>query len=270
MSLFFFFKYQAAGNDFILFDDRQRRFPTEDRSFISRLCHRHFGIGGDGVLLLQPSTTADFCLRIFNADGGEAEQCGNGIRCGVDFVHRQLLPRDHYKIQTMNRVVECSFQNALIRTDLGPYRWIKENLPLDDLSVQLIDTGVPHLVTFVSTSDFSPFEEVAPSLRWDRRILSFEKKGVNVSFSKISGNKVYVRTHERGVEKETLACGTAAAAVAIAARKQYSLPLPISVIPASGDPLFVEVSSKKVVVSGKATLVFKGTTCYSGKNDDPY
>jgi diaminopimelate epimerase len=254
-----FAKYHGAGNDFIVVDDRRERFPVGDREFIAHLCEHRLGVGADGVLLLQPSEKADFRMRIFNADGNEAAQCGNGLRCLVDFIHQSGISMKSLTLETAERVVECSWQGNLISVDLGSYQWLKEGMGVDPFSIDLIDTGVPHAVAFVEELKHPAFKEVAAGLRWHK---SLGPEGANVNFARMVDGKLYTRTYERGVEDETLACGTGAAAVAIAAMKKYKLENPVCIVPASEEELFIEVAQSKVRLLGRATFVFHGSVFY--------
>ncbi|HEX2579843.1 MAG TPA: diaminopimelate epimerase [Rhabdochlamydiaceae bacterium] len=254
-----FAKYHGAGNDFVIFDDRSLRFPAGDHKFIEHLCEHRLGVGADGVVLLQPSEKADFRMRIFNADGKEAAQCGNGLRCLVDFIRQMGYPHSNLTIETHERIVECSWEGDQITVDLGAYIWAHDNFPIDPFSLQLIHTGVPHAVAFVSDLAIPDFQSIASKLRFHK---AFAPQGANVNFAEVKGNKIYTRTYERGVEEETLACGTGAAAVAIAAMKKYQLKNPICIVPASREELFVEVMPKTVKLKGRATFVFHGSICY--------
>jgi diaminopimelate epimerase len=249
-----FAKYQGAGNDFIVIDDLQLKFPIADQEFIIHLCQHRLGVGADGVILLQPSEKADFQMRIFNSDGWEAEQCGNGLRCLVDFIRQNYRTATSLSIQTADRVVSCSWQGDQICVDLGPYAWIHPHF-----SLEVIHTGVPHVVAFVEDLAIPDFKSIAAGLRSHPDLSS---EGANVNFALIQDGKVYIRTYERGVEDETLACGTGAAATAIAAMKKYQLKNPIRVIPASEEELQVDVFPEKVHLTGRAALVFIGSVDY--------
>jgi diaminopimelate epimerase len=260
MMQFSFAKYQGAGNDFIVIDDEKMRFPVADSHYISRLCHRKFGIGADGVVLLQPSKKADFRMRIFNADGKEVAQCGNGLRCLVDFIHQKDPTAQSVLVETQKRVIPCSWESGLITIDLGPAEWLLEDFSLDAFSLQLINTGVPHLVAFVDQLNMSDFKSVGAKLRHHE---AFSPEGANVNFAQLQGDKIFVRTYERGVEDETLACGTGAAAVAVAALKKYSLQNPVCIVPTSQEELYVEATDEAVRLKGPATCVFYGYVPYS-------
>lgn len=255
-----FAKYHGAGNDFLLIDDERMRFPVTDPDYIAHLCHRRLGVGADGIVLLQLSEKADFRMRIFNADGKEAAQCGNGLRCLVDFIRQKGYFSEKLLIETQLRIVPCSWQNNQITIDLGTPQWLLHDVPLDSFSLQLIHTGVPHLVAFVDRLDIPDFKSIASKLRYHE---IFSPAGANVNFAQLQEGKIYVRTYERGVEDETLACGTGAAAVAIAARRKYSLQNPVCVVPVSQEELFVEQTLETVRLTGSATFVFHGSVSYS-------
>jgi diaminopimelate epimerase len=253
---FNFAKYHGAGNDFVIIDDRKMRFPIEDQKFIEHICEHRLGVGADGVVLLQPSETADFRMRIFNADGKEAAQCGNGLRCLVDFIRQMGHCSSNLTIETHERIVQCSWEGDQITVDLGAYIWAHDNFPIGPFSLQLVHTGVPHAVAFVKDLAIADFQSVASKLRFHE---AFAPQGANVNFAQMRGDKIYTRTYERGVEEETLACGTGAAAVAVAAMKKYQLKNPICIVPASREELFVEVTSQTVRLRGRATFVFHGS-----------
>lgn len=256
---FSFAKYHGAGNDFIIIDDEGMRFPVVDRDYIVHLCRRRLGIGADGLVLLQPSGKADFRMRIFNADGKEAAQCGNGLRCLVDLIRRKGHSSENLTIETETRIVPCSWKNNQITVDLGPFKWLLQDFPLDSFSLQLIHTGVPHLVAFVDSLDIPDFKNMASKLRHHP---AFSPEGANVNFAQLKNGKVYVRTYERGVEDETLACGTGAAAVAVAATKKYSLQDPVCIVPASHEELFVNATRSTIQLMGGAIFVFHGSISY--------
>jgi diaminopimelate epimerase len=225
-----FSKYHGAGNDFVLIDNRKNFFPVNDSSLIERLCNRRTGVGADGVLLLELSQVADYKMRIFNADGSQPSMCGNGIRCLIDF----LIGFDNtvdFEIEICNRILKCrKFENT-IGVNLGMPQvshWPIE-LALDTGKVQayILNTGVPHAVIFVENILEMPFLNVAQEVRWHSAFLS---EGVNVNFAQIDADAaIMVRTYERGVEGETLACGTGAAAVAWTAMQLHGLNEPISI-----------------------------------------
>lgn len=256
--IFLFAKYHGAGNDFIVIDDREEKFPIRDQNYIQLLCKRHFGIGADGLLLLQSSEKADIRMRIFNSDGLEAQMCGNGLRCLVDFGYQQKLISSKAVVETASRMTHCQWSREGITVELGPYAWIHPHLTIPPLDLHVVHTGVPHAVAFVESYDH--FAVAAPQIR-SHPLLGVE--GANVNFAILREGKLYTRTFERGVEGETLACGSGAAAVAIAAHQKYQLQNPITIIPLSQEELKIEVYSTSVRIFGKATFVFHGSIMYN-------
>jgi diaminopimelate epimerase len=247
---FAFVKYHGAGNDFILIDDRSCLFPCADAKLIARLCHRQFGIGADGLLLIQPSNTCDVSMRIFNSDGKEAKMCGNGLRCVAHFLGQESLT-----IETPEKMVTAKMADGRVTVDLGVFEWLK-GFEWETYNIHLVNTGVPHAVVFVSGLQQLNFVDIARKIRLHPQL---QPEGANVNFVEIQGDRFFVRTYERGVENETLACGTGNAAVAIAVSKIHRIPNPIACIPMSGEILEIDVGQSTVSVTGPATFVFKGT-----------
>lgn len=264
-------KYSGCGNDFIIIDNRKKVFDEGNRTEIKRLCHRRLGIGADGVILLEKSTTADFRMRIFNADGSEAEMCGNGVRCLVKFIRELGLNDQQYSVETISQMVEASLDGDLVSVkmpqpfDIQYFTTISINET--PLTVHYLNTGVPHVVIFVRDIEDDSLMKIASSVRHHP---SFSPKGANVNFvavskgnGTISDHTIYVRTYERGVEGETLACGTGAAASAIAAAHVHGLQCPITVSPKSKDLLHITFtgshhSPENLILSGPAVKICDG------------
>ena len=248
-----FVKYEGAGNDFILIDDRSAGFPVAERSLIQRLCHRQRGIGADGVLLLQNSAGADFRMRIFNADGSEAEMCGNGIRCLVHFL--RLLGYTHpvLRIETQSGVLSSQVVEGRDAICLGPVRRMHWDIELFDQRLFVLDTGVPHAVLMGEEEVFG----LAPKIR---HADLFAPKGVNVNVCQVlSEGVIRIRTYERGVEGETLACGTGCAAAAYVVTQLFQWAFPVSVVTASGEVLKIcGQKQEELFMIGPVTPVFKG------------
>ncbi len=245
MSKLFFVKYQGAGNDFILIDDRAPHFSPH---LVPKLCHRKFGIGADGVILLQTSDLADFRMRIYNADGGEAEGCGNGLRCLVKFLPELGFPKKSYRIAMGKRVIEAQFVGEQIALDMGMATHLKR-LQIEGYEVHSLNTGVPHAVVFTEEK----LESLGPFLQ-NHPAFAPEKTNVNVAY--LEKDHIRVRTFERGVG-ETLACGTGAAAVGFIASTQSLLPNPIRICMPGGD-LHIEVKESGIRLIGDALKVFEG------------
>jgi diaminopimelate epimerase len=261
-----FSKYVGSGNDFILVDNRDLSFPIDNHLFISKLCHRQFGIGADGVILLENSKTADYKMRIFNADGSEAEMCGNGIRCFFKFINECGGDKASYLIETKEAKIqikqdENSTEIKVSMQEPIDLLWNKD-LKIDSeiLKIHHINTGVPHTVIFTDEIQDEDIKIKAPKIRYHENF----PKGTNVNFASISGeSQVTIRTYERGVEDETLSCGTGATAAAIAAAFIYNLKLPIRVKTKSGEELEIDCTInqsiiKDVTMKGPAVCVYRG------------
>ncbi|MBM3207903.1 MAG: diaminopimelate epimerase [Chlamydiae bacterium] len=263
-----FSKYQGSGNDFVIIDDRATVFPCEKDEFIRKICHRRFGIGADGLLLLQTSACAGFKVRIFNSDGKEVSMCGNGLRCFVHYLNSLGFKEESYRIETMHDIIDCQIKGDKILVRLQkPYvmNW-GVNLDVDDsvFEAYVVHTGVPHAVIFVDDLEQVNVEE---SGRRVRNHPLFAPEGVNVNFAKRGADGAFrVRTYERGVEGETYACGTGAAAVALAACQLWDVTSPVRIVPLSKESLEVRVEQavsggKLLDLIGGATAVFEGKFC---------
>jgi diaminopimelate epimerase len=260
MSMRSFGKYEGAGNDFILIDDRMGTFPVSDRDFIVRLCHRKFGIGADGFILLQSSDRADFRMRIFNSDGSEPEGCLNGLRCLILFLADLGLPQTAHRIEMGDRVIKAERLGSRIALQIGLPRSLVLYQNIGPWHVHSVDTGVPHAVIFVPNVQAIDLMKEAPLLRHHPL---FHPRGTNVNFATLQSNgSIHVRTFERGVEGETLACGTGAAAVACIGAKIYSLPSPIA-IHFPGGMIEVSLDASGIALTGEARKVFGGTFPHS-------
>jgi diaminopimelate epimerase len=253
MSTLCFGKYEGAGNDFLLVDDRSSTFNPAQ---VAGLCHRKFGVGADGVILLSLDDSANFRMRIFNADGTEAEGCGNGLRCLGQFLLDLGFPKKPYRIRVHNRVLELRFLSEGIGVLMGEPVNLSLNLSTEMGPVHFVDTGVPHAVQFVSDVEPLNLSLLGSQLR---RHALFQPKGANANFAALQPDgSIRVRTFERGVEGETLACGTGACAVAAIASTLYSLPYPIP-IHFPGGTLHIFFEGKKMLMVGPARKVFEGS-----------
>ena len=261
-----FTKFNATGNDFVVIDNRALVYKAEDKTLWARLCSLKTGIGADGVLLLEMSDKADFKMRYINADGGEVEMCGNGARAITAFADEVLdLKKSTYQFETMNGIYECSldaeYGYRLKMTEL--YDIDKVNL--HDLNSKLhakkslyLNTGVPHAVFEIEKILDYPVFSNGKEIRYDSRF----PKGSNANFFEvISPKHIRIRTYERGVENETLSCGTGATATALAAAKFYGWSDEI-VLETLGGRLAVKFSAdlKEIYLCGKVEKIFVGTT----------
>ena len=256
----FFSKYQGSGNDFILIDDRSSFFPIQDEKMIRFLCSRHFGVGADGLILLQTSTLAHFRMRIFNSDGKEADFCGNGIRCLILYLKNLGFQEEAFLIETQQATLPCSIQGNTVTAQLPHPKVLHWGVTVGEQEAFVVHTGVPHAVIFVEDLDEVPVSTLAPRVRFHPH---FGPDGVNVNFVKVgSDGTLRMRTYERGIEGETLACGSGAAAAALVASQRESLSSPIRVMTKSGETLEFSVrellEGKKIEMQGNASLVFEG------------
>ena len=205
-----FYKYQGAGNDFVIIDNRLHIFPTDNAALIAAMCDRRFGIGADGLILLENDDTSDFRMVYYNADGKESTMCGNGGRCVVAFAKRLGLIESKTIFIAIDGIHHAELlpddRVALGMKDIKHIEKTKEGH-------YILDTGSPH---YVIVCDRMPEEinEAAKRIRYSER---FQADGINVNFITVSGENVAIRTYERGVEDETLACGTGSVAAAIVA-----------------------------------------------------
>ena len=258
-----FSKYNATGNDFIVIDNRTNEFAANDTSLWSRLCALKSGVGADGVLLLENSAKHDFKMRYINADGGEVEMCGNGARTITAFAHEITgLKKELYQFETMNGVYQCELDPVygyrLKMTELYDIEKIDlTDLPTEASKSLYMNTGVPHAVFEVKDILNYPVFEKGKMVRNDSRFV----KGSNANFFEVVNPKVVrLRTYERGVEDETLSCGTGATATALAAAKFYGWKDEV-VLETLGGRLAVKFSAdfKEVYLCGKVEKIFIGS-----------
>lgn len=249
-----FYKYQGTGNDFVMIDNRNLVFEKKNLSLINRLCDRHFGIGADGVILLENSNESDFTMHYFNADGSETF-CGNGARCAVAFAHHLRMIN-----QTTNFTAIDGPHYAEINEDIISLQMIDvHEIEVNEDSV-FAYTGTQHHVELVDNLDDYPVFENGKKIRY-----SYNAPGSNVNFvQQLNQHTFRVRTYEKGVEDETLACGTGVTAVAIAMHKIGKTTSNSVVLPVEGGQLEVSFEVKNdsytnVFLKGPATFVFKGT-----------
>lgn len=244
-----------------MIDDRGETFIVDDTALIQKLCDRKRGIGADGLILLQESYRADFSMRIFNSDGREAEMCGNGLRCLSAFLRDLGLVKGAHQVFVSGKIYDCSFQEDNICVQMGKVQEISWNISLcvsdQELTAHYLNTGVPHAVIFVDDIFNIDVERVGKEVRWHP---IFQPKGVNVNFvSERSLGMLTMRTFERGIERETLACGTGAVAVAFAANKLYGYSSPMKIFTTSQEMIEIRLPEKdKIEMLGGATFVFKG------------
>src|SRR6058998_2069598 len=241
LTVLHFTKMNGAGNDFILIDNRTGHVHL-DRTQIACLCDRHRGIGADGILLLEKASNhADFRMRYFNADGGEAEMCGNGARCFARFANKVAGAQDQISFETPAGVISAKLVDGLVTlqmTEPADLRLkVKRRVADQDKTFHFINSGVPHVVIPVSAIDNVDVRREGAAIRYHKM---FSPKGANVNFIEKRGpNKIAVRTYERGVEDETLACGTGVVASALVFAVTENAEGPIGVLVRGGNELHV-------------------------------
>ncbi|MFH1323362.1 MAG: diaminopimelate epimerase [Methanobacteriota archaeon] len=264
-----FTKLHGNGNDFILIDEyREEIIPDGGKSaFAVKYCDRRFGIGADGVLYLEVSDNADIGMRIFNADGSEAEMCGNGIRCLVKYALDKGYIKEAARVETLAGVLSITSRVAdgtWITVNMGRPEFAREKLPakgtgefirvsMYGYEVSAVNTGVPHAVIFVDSLDDRLLAD-APKIRRDPVFL----KGTNVNFARVdSKNEITVRTYERGVEGETLSCGTGSVACAAVAHRLGKTGDMVKVNTKGGE-LVITIKDDAAFMEGQAERVFEG------------
>lgn len=263
-----FWKMNGAGNDFVVLDNRDEALHLS-KARIAALCHRQRGIGADGLLAVEPAQNgADYRMRYYNADGGEAEMCGNGARCFarfVNFLEGGTLEKTSF--ETIAGVIEGRFSGDRVRIQLSTPFDLKlhQSLDLDGVphTVHSVNTGVPHAVIFVDDLAAVDLQRFGAATRHHSH---FAPAGTNVNFVKVlAPGHIAIRTYERGVENETLACGTGMVASAIVHHELSDAPSPVLVDVAGGDTLeisFTRTASgeyEEVTLLGPADFTFSGT-----------
>jgi diaminopimelate epimerase len=261
-----FTKMNGAGNDFILIDNRggQIRLAPEQ---IVRLCHRQRGIGADGLFLLVAARKgqADWAWDFYNSDGSTADMCGNGARCFARFIQKATGAKEQTSFETGAGVIKATFDGELVTVNLTAPRDLRlaESVSLGTGTAEIhsLNTGVPHAVLFVKDADAAMVQPIGSEIRYHRH---FAPTGTNVNFVQLRGpNAVRVRTYERGVEGETLACGTGVTASALISARLHNFSSPVQVQVQGGDTLEVRFerdgdSFKNVSLKGPADFVFQG------------
>lgn len=263
-----FTKMHGNGNDFVLIDEFKKILVPEQKKakFSKWICNRNFAVGADGVIFVQPSEVADAKFRFFNPDGSEAKMCGNGIRCFSRYVVEEGYAGKRLRVETLAGVkeLEVYFDGAWwVKVDMGKPEFDAEKIPArreiwgeefdakgTKFKLYAVNTGVPHVVIFVEDLNFD-----IVGLGRRIRFLDVFPEGTNVNFAKFDGERFYVRTYERGVENETLSCGTGSVAV-VAVAKRLGITDRAEVV-TKGGILKIEVS-ESAFMTGSATRVFDG------------
>lgn len=242
-------KYSANGNDFVMFIAQEH----QDRSELARkLCHRQNGVGADGLVVLLPHKKYDFEWEFYNADGSHAAMCGNASRAVAHFAHEKGISKDgRAEFLTGAGVIRATINGVYVVSDMTPPQILRTDIEAYGKNWWLIDSGVPHLVSIRNNIDDFNIEE-ARKLR--------QKYNCNVNICTVEEDTMYVRTYERGVEDETLACGTGIVACFIRNHKEGKVSDQVKVFPKSGDELYVSYEDGTYRFGGKVTKTFIAET----------
>lgn len=264
-----FTKMSGTGNDFIIVDHRQP-FLDEDAlaDFTRAVCRRKFSVGADGLILIENSDKADFQWKFFNGDGSSAEMCGNGARCAARFAYSKEIAPAKMRFMTIAGIIEAEVIDESVKIRMTPPEDISLNLALDidgqQKIVHSINTGVPHAIIFMEDVADAPVFEWGRIARYHEH---FQPAGTNVNFVQhLAGDELSVRTYERGVEGETMACGTGAVAAAIVGGLLGYVKPPVKVMTSGGDTLVIHFSITEkeepavtdVFLEGPAEFIYEG------------
>jgi diaminopimelate epimerase len=256
----------GGGNDFVLIDNRERHLPESKHiNFARRVCAVKVGVGADGLILIEDSDRADFRWRFFNADGSEAEMCGNGARCAARFAVMQGIADSRLAFETLAGLIQAEVLNHHVRvglTDVADFR-LNLSIPLEGetLAGHFMKVGVPHVVVPVEDLEEVPIRKWGQEVRFHQL---FQPAGTNVNFIRAEGpHLLAVRTYERGVEDETLACGTGAVASALISATLGKVASPVAVHTRGGEILTVSFHGHgeqitEVFLEGEALVVYQG------------
>jgi len=254
-----FQKYQGTGNDFVIIDNREKLFDVQNTRLINRLCDRKFGIGADGLILLQNHTELDFEMVYFNADGNESSMCGNGGRCITHFAHYLNIIKNECEFMAIDGAHKAKIiAENLVALQMNDVEQVKTEANYYELN-----TGSPHYIQFVDDVSQINVKQSGAEVRYNDQ---YKSEGINVNFVDVKhSNQINVRTYERGVEDETLSCGTGVTAAAIAYYEQSNLQgKHVIIVNTLGGKLSVDVNKTEngftnLSLNGPATGVFEGT-----------
>jgi diaminopimelate epimerase len=261
-----FTKFSGAGNDFVIIDNRQKIIPENEADFVRKVCARRVSVGADGLLLVEDSHVADFKMRYFNSDGSEVETCGNGARCIARFAYiEEIVPSREMKFETRAGIYSAQVMEDSVKLHMGDATGTRLNFPLTlndgPYSVSFVNTGVPHVVFFVDDLEKVDIVKLGRETRYHK---DFQPEGTNANFVKMrDGDALDIRTYERGVEDETLACGTGCIAAGITASAMGKASSPVVAHTRSGYPLKIYFTlerqgAKEVFLEGDARMIYRG------------
>jgi len=257
-----FLKIVGSGNDFVVIDNRKGIIRRREE-LAKKLCDRKMGIGADGLLLIENSKKADFKMRIFNPDGSEAEMCGNGLRCVFRFLkEKKITHKKSLMIETKAGILDGEIKKGRVKIRMRiigkPHLNMKIPLEKENIEGHFINTGVPHTVIVVQNIEKVKVEQIGPEIRYHK---IFQPEGTNVDWVEIvDERKIKMRTYERGVEGETLSCGTGAVASGIITHLLGYTRSPLSVLTSSGEILkiYFDENLSSVYLEGDTFLSFNG------------
>ena len=261
-----FFKMSGSGNDFILIDNRNLSLPVANvTDFVKRVCERKVSVGADGLILIERSDRVDFRWRFFNADGSEVDMCGNGGRCAARFACLKGIAGTNMSFETGAGIIDAEVRGDTVKLRLtDPHSlMIDETIEIDGetVGVNSINTGVPHVVHYVSNLKIFDVFHMGRQIRYHRH---YQPAGTNANFVTVTDrHALRIRTYERGVEDETLACGTGSVAAALISSRKGWVDSPVAVTVKSGEILTIyfdktEKGFEKVYLEGKAAVVYEG------------
>lgn len=267
MKVINFTKMAATGNDFVVLDARNSALGTRYPILAKKLCDRKFGIGADGMLLIEKSKSADFRMRIFNPDGSEPDMCGNGSRCIALYAKNKKITDCSMLIETRSGKLYAKAGKNIVKINVTQPKDIRLSISLKSgaktYRFHHINTGVPHAVFFVNYLDKINLNIFGRSIRYH---CAFSPQGANVNVVSMGNeSSISIRTYERGVEAETLACGTGATACALISNLVKNLTSPIRVFTRGGElKIYFKRKDDKfydVFLEGEAKEVFSGEIC---------
>jgi diaminopimelate epimerase len=280
-----FVKMSGTGNDFVIIDHRDPFIPEADQSEFARIvCRRKFSVGGDGLILIENSETADFRWQFYNGDGSRAEMCGNGARCAARFAFEKKIAPPSMRFETTAGEIEAFIMDGpdeSVKIRLTAPEDLRLNIPSAVGSVEqtlhFINTGVPHTVVLVKDAGDVPVGEWGREIRFHE---TFQPAGTNANFVQmISNNTLMVRTYERGVEGETMACGTGAVASALIVSLLEQAKPPVTVITSGGEKLTIHFSltgegndrqldlAAGIFLEGPAHIIYEGKLGLDGMHE---
>ena len=259
-----FTKMSGSGNDFIIIDNRVNKFNEMDLpDFVKKVCTRRLSVGADGIIIIEEDHEVDFKWRFFNADGSIAEMCGNGARCAARFAVNNGIAKEELRFRTIAGIINAWVKGEKVQIEIGVPNGtaLDQTILIDDKKYpfHFVNTGVPHVVIFLDSISDIDLEKIGKAIRFHQ---IFQPEGTNVNFAQvIDRDSIKIRTYERGVEAETLACGTGASAVAFIANLKYGLKPPIKIV-TKGGILEVDFSpgGKKppIFLTGDARFIYTG------------